>query len=168
MSKNSIVLAFVTFLTPGMAFAQNAARTPSRAAEPHVVRLEKGYVCGWCGGAGYRTTITTVRPHYVVEELADAEDPKENPNRKEKQPITKQQWETLVRSIDAKALRAVPQDGICRPCIDQPDAWVVVEYSDGSKIPVNYPPGSEPAAVKALKIPGIPIAFYPHSQHSRP
>jgi len=42
---------------------------------------------------------------------------------------------------------------------------VVVEYSDGSKIPVSYPSGSEPAAVTALKIPGIPIVFYPHAQH---
>src|SRR5215472_15378741 len=39
-----------------------------------------------------------------------------------------------------------------------------VEYSDGSEIPVNHPSYSEPAALKALKIPVVPIVFYPHAQ----
>ena len=159
--------AFFVLLT-GTAWAQNPGKANTPASDVHIVRVEKGYVCGWCTGAGYRTTITTVRPRYLIDELADSEDPRETPDRKEKHAITKQQWEALVRSIDAKALRAVPQDGTCRPCIDQPDAWVVVEYSDGSKISVNYPPGDEPAAVRAFKFPSIPIVFHPLPQHARP
>src|SRR5215831_7374057 len=99
---------FVVLGTVSM-LARSAAKAGKPASDVHVVRVEKRYVCGWCGGAGYRTAITTVGPRYMVEELADAEDPRERPNRKEKRIITKREWKALVRSIDAKALRAVPQ-----------------------------------------------------------
>ena len=96
-------VGFAVLVTASM-LAQSAKQANKPAGEVHVGLVEKGYVCGWCGGAGYRTTITTVRPHDMVEELADAEDPRETPNRKEKQTITKQQGEALVRSIDPRAL----------------------------------------------------------------
>ena len=157
----------VVLVTASM-LAQSAGTTDKPAGEVHVVRVQTGYTCGWCAGVGYHTTITSVGPRSVVEELSDADDPREDPNRKEERAITKGEWTKLVRSIDAKALRAVPQDKTCRPCVDQPDAWLVVEYSDGSKISVNYPPSNEPPAVKALKIPGIAIVLYPHGQHAQP
>lgn len=159
--------AFAVLVTASM-LAQTAGTTDKPGVEVHVVSVQRGYVCGWCSGAGYHTTITTVRPSNVVEELRDADDPREDPNRKEERAITKKEWKALVRSIDAKALRAVPQDGTCRPCVDQPEAWVVIEYSDGRKISVNCPPSIEPAAVSALKIPGVAIAFYPHTKDARP
>ena len=143
-------------------FAQVAAPTHESSAEVRVVRVQMGYICGWCGGAGYRSDLTTVERSFIVREMADAEDPKKFPRRKERRTISKREWETLVRSIDAKALRAVPQDGICRPCIDQPDSWVEIAYSDGSKVSVHYDwyPGKAPASVKALKFPILPIVFY--------
>jgi hypothetical protein len=157
---------FVVLVAASM-LAQTAGTTDKPAVEVHVRSVQMGEVCGWCTGGWYHTTITTVRPSNVVEELKDANYPRQYPNRKEERAITKKEWKALVRSIDAKALRAVPQDGTCRPCVDQPDAWVVIEYSDGSKISINYPPTIVPAAVRALKIPGIAIALYPHGQHAR-
>ena len=161
----SFYVGFIVLVAASM-LAQTASTTDKPAV--HVVRVQMGEVCGWCTGPWYRTTITTVRPSNVVEELKDADDPRENPNRKEERAVTKKEWKALVGSIDAKALRAVPQDGTCRPCVDQPDAWVVIEYSDGSKISVNYPPTVVPAAVRALKIPGIAIPLYTHAKHGRP
>ena len=158
---------FVVLVTASM-LAQTAGITDKPAVDVHIIRVQMGESCGWCTGGGFHTTITTVRPSNVVEELKDADDPRENPNRKEEHTITKRQWEELVRSIDEKALRAVPQDKTCRPCVDQPDAWVVIEYSNGSKIQLNYYPGTEPAPVRALKFPSIPNVFYPLPQHRLP
>jgi len=152
---------FFTVLVTGNIFAQSAAPAPHSSDEAQVVRVQMGYICGWCGGLAYRTDLITVERGFVGRELMDSTDEKKLPNRREKRGITKREWATLLRSIDVKALRALPQDRACRPCIDLPDSWVAVEYSDGSQISVHYWPGSEPVPVKALKIPGIAIAFLP-------
>ena len=145
----------------GNVFGQSAAPAPGPSSEAHVVRVQIGYICGWCGGLAYRTDLTTVERTFVRREMMDSTDRKTLPNLKERRAITRREWEALLGSIDAKALRAVPQDKTCRPCIDLPDSWTAVEYGDGSQISVHYWPGSEPAPVKALKIPGIEMVFYP-------
>ena len=152
---------FFLVLVTGCVLAQSAATAPHPSDKPRVVRVQIGYICGWCGGLAYRTDLTTVGRRFVRRELLDSTNTKKLPNRREKRAITRREWDTLVRSIDAKALGAVPQEKGCRPCIDQPDAWASVEYSDGSQISVHYWPGSQPAPVKALKIPGIAITFFP-------
>jgi len=142
----------------GFTVTQDAAVVgSSSAADVQVVRVEMGYVCGFCGGPGYRTALTTVESSFIVVELKDAGDEKRNPNRKEKRAINKREWGKLVRSVDTQALKAIPQDKTCRPCIDLPDWWVKVEYSDASNISVEYSPGNEPEPVKALKIPSMPV-----------
>jgi hypothetical protein len=149
---------FLTMVMTVTIAAQTKA-TPAAPAKAEVVRVNIGYGCGFCGGFGYRSTLTTVSRLSIVRTMADAEDPKELPNRTVKRRITKHEWKTLVDSIDAVALRAVPQEARCRPCVDLPDAWVGVEYSDGSHLWVHYPPGMEPAPVKALRIPEVEIAL---------
>ncbi len=151
---------FALLMMIGSISAQGAARASSPSSEARVVRVQIGYICGWCGGMAYRTELITVERGFVRRELVDSTDEKKFPNRREKRSITRREWEVLLRSIDVKALRAVPQDRTCRPCIDMPDSWAAVEYSDGNQISVHYWPGSEPAPVKALKIPGITIAFF--------
>lgn len=142
--------------------AQVKAAAHDGSGEIQVVRVQMGYVCGWCGGPGYRSDLTTVERSFILREMAHAENPKKFPRRKQRRAISKKEWETLVRSIDVKALNAVPQDGICRPCIDQPDSWVEIDYSDGSRLSVHYDwyPGKAPPPVKALKFPNLPIVFY--------
>lgn len=152
---------FFPVLMTGCVLAQSSTPAPHPSGEPFVVRVQIGYICGWCGGLAYRTDLTTVERGFVRRELMDSTDEKNLPNRKEKRDITRREWEALVRSIDAKALKAVPREKGCRPCIDQPESWTVIEYSDGSQISVHYAPGGEPAPVKALKIPGIAITFFP-------
>lgn len=142
--------------------AQVKAAARDGSGEIQVVRVQMGYVCGWCGGAGYRTDLITVERSFILREMADAENPKKFPRRRPRRAISKQEWQALVRSIDVKELTAVPQDGICRPCIDQADAWVEIDYSDGSRLSVHYDwyPGKAPPAVKALKFPILPMVFY--------
>lgn len=106
--------------------------------------------------------LTTIDQSSMVWERKDFPNPKTFPNRKQKRAITKEEWESLVQSIDAKALQAVPQENGCRGCIDLPDAWLVVEYSDGSKISVHYDPAARrPVPVEKLKFPRIQIILYP-------
>ena len=142
------------------AFAQRADTASGLSAEARVVRLEMGHVCGLCGGPGYRTSLTTVERSFVLREMMDSGDLKKYPNRKERHAITKREWEALLQSIDINALKAVPQDGSCRPCIDLRESWIVVEYSDNSKISIKYAPTDEPAPVKALKFPDSPMIIF--------
>jgi hypothetical protein len=108
----------------------------------------------------YHSTVTTVQPSFLVWEGNDSSNPKNLPNKKTKVAITKQDWKNLVRSIDVSALRAVPASG-CRSCIDLPESWLVVEYSDGSKIGVNYGPSEIPRPVAAIKFPAVSIPMGP-------
>jgi len=141
-------------------FAQAPATSATNEAD--VVRVQMGYVCGWCGGAGYRTDLTTVEPAFILREMAAPENPQKFPRRKQRRAISKREWEALVRSIDGKALKAMPQDGICRPCNDQADSWVEIDYSDGSRLSVHYDgcPGKAPPPVTALQFPDLPIVFH--------
>jgi hypothetical protein len=143
--------------------AQDAAPSTGRAADAPAVRVRIGYVCGLCGGLGYRTSFTTVEPTFIISELKDATDKKTRPDTKTKRAITRKEWEELQRSIDAKALKALPQPATCRPCIDLPDFWVTVEYSDGQRISVSYEPTNPPAPINALlrKVPTIQIRLKP-------
>ncbi len=94
--------------------------------------------------------MTAVEPLFVFTESKDAPDKKKLPDRKTKRAITKQDWESLQRAIDAKALKALPQPTGSLPCIDLPVSGVTVEYSDGSKISVSYDDMNPPAPIAAL------------------
>ncbi len=150
-----------TLVTAGMvtsALAQTPVPPAGPAATAHVVRVRTGDSCGMCGGGlFYHTTTTTVEPSVLVWEGANSSNPKKLPNKKTRIAITKQDWKNLLRSIDARALLAVPQAGGCRSCRDLPESWVVIEYSDGSKIGVNYGPTDIPKAVAAIKYPAVQI-----------
>jgi|SRR5271166_1542347 len=148
---------FFTVLMIDNVLSQGPTASPS--GEARVVRVQMGYSCGWCAGIGYHTELTTVEPSFIVWEGKETMDKKKLPNKRVKNAISKRQWQTLVRSIDADALKAVPQEAGCRVCVDQAESWVVVEYSDGRKISLNYAPMSQPAPVRALKWPAAQIAF---------
>jgi hypothetical protein len=137
-------------------FAQSPPPPPSPAATAHVVRVRMGYSCGMCGGLFYHSSSTTVEPSFLLWQGMYSSNPKKLPNRKTKVAITKQDWKNLLHSIDANALQALPQQG-CRSCRDLPESWVVVEYSDGSKIAVNYGPSEIPKPVAAIRFPAVSI-----------
>ena len=142
------------------AFAQTPAPPASPAANAHVIRVQTGYSCGMCGGMFYHSTVTTVEPSFLIWQGMYSSNPKKLPNKKTKVAITRQDWKNLVRSIDASALRALPQRS-CRSCVDLPESWVAIEYSDGSKIGVNYGPTDIPKPVAAIKLPAVSIPIWP-------
>jgi len=153
----------VTLIIVGLitsAFAQTLAPPASPSANAHVVRVQTGYSCGMCGGMFYHSTVTTVEPSFLTWQGMYASNPKKLPNKKTKMAITRQDWKNLVRSIDASALRALPQRS-CRSCIDLPESWVAIEYSDGSKLTVNYGPSDIPKPVAAIKFPAVSIPIWP-------
>jgi len=151
---------FFVLVTVGNVLSQGPiANAPQSSGGGRVVRVQQGYSCGWCAGFGYHTQITTIEPSFIVWEGKETMDKKNLPNRRVKRPISKREWQTLLRSIDADALKAVPQQSGCRSCVDQAESWLMVQYSDGSKISVSYGPMSEPAPVKALKFPALQITF---------
>jgi hypothetical protein len=119
-----------------------------------------GYSCGMCGGLFYHSTVTTVEPSFLLWQGMYSSNPKKLANRKTKVAITPRDWKNLLRSIDADALRALPQQG-CLSCRDLPESWVVIEYSDGNKIAVNYGPTAIPKPVAAIKFPAVPIPMGP-------
>lgn len=114
-----------------------------------------------CGGFGYCTALTTVEPSFIVLELKDSGNKKKLSDRKTRRAITKQDWESLQRAIDAKSLIALPQR-VCRANIDLPCSWVEVDFSDRTKVGVNYDEMKPPAPVAALlgKIPTILVKGY--------
>jgi len=150
---------FIAIIT-ATAFAQSTSPPASPAAKVHVVRVRMGYSCGMCGGLAYHSSSTTVEPTFLLWEGRYSSNPKKLPNRTTKVAITKQDWKNLLGSIDASALQALPQQG-CRSCIDLPESWVVIEYSDGSKVAVNYGPTSIPKPVAAMKFPAVQIPMGP-------
>jgi hypothetical protein len=151
-----IIASLMMMVTIPSAFAQTPA-TP--AAPPHVVRVQTGYSCGMCGGLFYHTTTTTIEPSFLVWEGTNSSNPKTLPNKKTRVAITREDWKNLLRSIDVSALRALPQQG-CRSCRDLPESWLVIEYSDGSRIAVNYGPSEIPKPVAAIKFPAVLIPMW--------
>jgi hypothetical protein len=142
-------------------FAQSPTPSASPAANAHVVRVQTGESCGMCGGSlFYHTTTTTVEPAFLVWQGMYSSNPKKLPNKKTRVAITRQDWTSLLRSIDVTALRALPQQG-CRSCRDLPESWFVVEYSDGSKVAVSYGPTNIPKTVAAVKFPAVVIPMGP-------
>jgi hypothetical protein len=148
-----------TLIIVGMitsAFAQTPTSPVSPTANAHVIRVRMGYSCGMCGGLSYHSSSTTVEPSFLIWRGMYSSNPKKLPNQKTRVAITRQDWKNMLRSIDASALRALPQRG-CRSCIDLPESWLVVEYSDGSKIAVNYGPTDIPKPVSAIEFPAVQI-----------
>ena len=155
ISASLIMLGMITSV-----LAQTPTPPASPAASVHVIRVQTGDSCGMCGGLFYHTTITTVEPSFLVWEGKYSSNPKKLPNKKTKVAITTQDWKNLLRSIDVIALRALPARG-CGSCIDRPESWFAVEYSDGSKIAVTYGPTDIPKPVAAIKFPAVVIPMGP-------
>jgi hypothetical protein len=136
-------------LTIGCVLAQDAAPPTGHAADARVVRVRTGYSAGRCGG-GYCTEITTVESSFIVWESLGAADKKTFPDTRTKRAIHNQDWENLQRDIDTKSLMALPKPTSCRACVDLPDSWVEVKFSDGTKISVSYDPANPPAPIAVL------------------
>ena len=134
----------------GRVFAQDAVAPAGHTSDVSVVRVRVGYTGGLCGGCGYCTVLTTIEPLFIIQESKDSGDKRQFPDKRKKRAITKPDWENLLRAIDKESLKAIPQPKGCRACIDLPDSWVEVNFSDGTRIEVSYAPWSPPAPAATL------------------
>ena len=52
--------------------------------------------------------------------------------------ITKQEWEDLQHFIDAKVQAEFTGRVGCPACVDQPESWAQLEFSDGTSKTLSY------------------------------
>ena len=64
--------------------------------------------------------------------------------------ISKEDWDDLLRFLDAKVLAAFTGRIGCPGCADQPLQSAEVEYTDGTKLTVSFNPGEAPPEIAAL------------------
>jgi hypothetical protein len=147
-TRRKSCVVFLVFGFMASVSAQNAKPVPL-APDAQLVRVRIGYSGGLCGGFGYCTNLTTVEPFSVISESKDAADKKKLPDRKSKTAITKLEWENLQQAVDTKALLSAPQ-AVCNAIIDLPCSWIELEFSDKTKISIDYAPSNAPAPVEAL------------------
>ena len=132
----------------GSAFAQNSPQRSPMPAEVHVISVELGHSSGLCGGSGYCSSETVVRPFYVLNKLMDSTDNKKFPNQTVRRSITHREWKVLTAAIDPKSLTL---SGIaCHPEVDEPCSWVRVKFNDNSQISVFYNNAQPPAPISKL------------------
>jgi hypothetical protein len=151
----------IVFLVIGSLPAQDATRQAVPAPDAHVIRVHLGDGGGMYCCPGYCTSLTTVDPSFIIRELSNSSCPKKFPSRKQKQRITRKDWERVERAIDSKSLAATPQVQ-CYAIIDLPCSSAQVEFSDGTKIEISYDNMKPAPAVAALlrsiqAIPGRPF-----------
>jgi hypothetical protein len=143
--------AFWIALTLGGANGQQTTPTTSPTSKASLTRVRTGRTCGWCSGFGYRTQETTIESGWITSVSRDAGDRKSFPNIKQKQRITKADWEELERIVDAQMLASSGQQSAsCLSCRDLPEAWIGLEFSDGTKKGITYSPGTPPPGAGAL------------------
>jgi TonB family protein len=111
--------------------AQQPAAPPKPATAPLIIRVARGSSGGMSGGGD----STVIEPRSVHWEQHPAYDwtLKGYPDERRTCTITKQDWEGLRSSIDEKVLIAFNGRTECRACVDLPDSWVEVDFSDGTK-----------------------------------
>lgn len=153
--RNSWWLIFVG-LAVGLAFTQQASPPPNSAPPAHVVRISRGSTSGMSGG-GEKLVI---EPAFIRWDRDPSSDWQSRgiPAEKRTCKITRREWETLRNSIDAKMLAAFTGIKTCRPCIDLPETWAAIEFSDGTKKAVDYDFSHPPPEIAALLREIEPIA----------
>jgi hypothetical protein len=137
----------VAGLTIGGALAK---QTPPQSASPkgHIVRIRTGSYAGFCNPCAASETI--VEPRSITTISRSFSDKRTYPDVKLKRKITKEDWEDLQHSIDARVLGTFIGRMGCPGCADELVEWVEVQFSDGTKKSVSYNEGGAPLAIAAL------------------
>lgn len=142
-------LLFVVALSDGGLSARQAAPVAKPSLHPSLVRIRIGHSAGMCRG-GYCYTETIVEPGWVRSIRASAPDKKKFPDRTVTSRITKQEWEDLQHFIDAKVQAEFTGRVGCPACVDQPESWAQLEFSDGTSKTVSYDFSNPSRAIAAL------------------
>ena len=139
---------FVVGLTTGGVLAQQApAANPSPNA--YIVRIRTGSYAGTCVDYCVHEE-TTIKPRSIVAVSRSISEKRKYPDVKLKRKITKEDWEGLLHSVDAKVLDAFIGRIGCPGCADELVGWVELQFSDGTMKSVSYNEGDAPPGIAPL------------------
>jgi TonB family protein len=137
----------LTLLLSAALPAQEAG--PQSVATPaQVVRVAKGSSSG-LSGAGDSMTIERGSISWEREPSSDWVE-KGVPAEKRTCEITKQDWDGLINSIDPKTIAQFTGIEGCPACVDQPEMWAELDFSDGTKKAVDYGFSQNPPEIVTL------------------
>jgi hypothetical protein len=131
----------------GSVLGQTPGTPPSPSSSAQIIRVEIGSSWG-LSGASDQTVIELgsirweIHPSYTLK--------KQIPAMKRKCRISTQDWRDLQKSVAARVLAAFTGCTGCPACVDQPETWTAVEFSDGTKKFVRYSFSAPPPAIAAL------------------
>jgi TonB family protein len=137
------LLSFAACISLG----QQAAPAPA-GSTPQIVRIARGSSSG-LSGAGETFTVEPGSIHWEREPSSDWEE-KGVPAEKRTCKITQHDWDGLRNSIDPKTIAALTGIKGCPACVDQPETWAALDFSDGTKKSVLYDWSHPPAEIAAL------------------
>jgi hypothetical protein len=147
----------------GSVLGQTSGIPPEPSSSAQLVRVEIGSSWGLSGASNQ----TVIEPGSTRRELHPANSLKKKiPDMKTKCRITKQDWRDLQKTIDANMRAAFTGRVGCPACVDQPETWAALEFSDGTKKIVLYGFSNPPPAIAtslrkidaiAAKCPSQPI-----------
>ena len=122
------------------AFAQQTIHS----AEAHIIRIESGSSYGLSGSGGN----LTVEPSSIhsVSFWVHTSRPIQNVRSR----ISQKDWQHLLASVDVTGIKALPSPTQCLACVDLPETYIVLEFSDGTKKRVDYNRSNPPAALKSV------------------
>ncbi|HKI26757.1 MAG TPA: energy transducer TonB [Candidatus Sulfotelmatobacter sp.] len=135
----------VTLFMAVRVLAQQAVPQTS-TSPPQIVRVARGSSGGGSGDSmvielGMIRWHRTPAPDWMLKGV-----PEEGRTCR----ISKQDWEGLRRFVETKALAVFTELKGCPACVDQPDTWAGVEFSDGTRKGVRYGFSQPPPEIAVL------------------
>ena len=141
-------LLLPALLLSSVALAQQSAPQPHPAPDAHILRVRIRFSSGRC--QGYCDSSTTVEQGWKRTISRSLSDRKHYPDMKSEWRISKEDWDDLLRFLDAKVLALFNGPIGCPGCADQPVQSAEVEYTDGTKLTVSFNQGEAPPEIAAL------------------
>ena len=130
-------------LSAVLLFAQQLP-SQARATNSKIVRIATGSSYGLSGGGGDVTvdarSIRSVT--FWVHQSSPIQDVRSR--------ISQKDWQRLLSSIDVRTIVALPSPSQCVRCVDLPETYVSLEFSDGTKKLVDYNHSNPPATLKPM------------------
>jgi TonB family protein len=147
MQSKCACAVYLLGLALSISFRQQATQ-PAAGSAPQIVRISRGSSSGM-SGAGETFTI---EPGFIRWQREPSFDWVEKgvPAEKRTCKITKQDWDGLRNSIDPKTIATFTGIKGCPACVDQPETWAALDFSDGTKKSVLYDWANPPAEIAAL------------------
>ena len=133
--------ALILSLVTASCFAQLAV-PHNPEANGYIIRIESGYCMG-LSGCGEITVVDSkqIKALGISSKGTSLEVISQST-------ISRTEWIRLLRSINVKAFTGLPSPNGCPSCADQPQTWITIDFSDGTKKSVDYDPSNSPPVLR--------------------